>query len=79
MANRHVHRADACPRSQYLTDCFTVIDERRARPSFVTRFIVSADEAALRDADGRAVQEDPQVTRQTEAPRVCVTVPVRQQ
>src|SRR5262245_49084802 len=59
-------------------DDFAAIDQRCLRAEYVVRLVVMADQDRLGATDRRALEDDPEVGGDAEAPRVGVAVPVDQ-
>jgi len=70
MADAHVHGTHAVARANGLADRLSMVYERRGRSSILSRCFTTTNQNALGAAQARAVKEQPNVTCQSEAPRM---------
>ncbi len=77
MADAHVHGLHTGSRPQNRTDPFSTLHQSGSTASFHTGLTVDPHESALSAADGRPTADDPDVTREPEAPGMgnplCIT------
>ena len=78
MADRDVERRDAGAAAKHRADDLACVYERHPGAPALGRRAMLADEARLRDPDRRPVEQEPDVARDAEAPRVSDAMPVVQ-